>query len=98
MMSPNKPAVDMDQNKKAGLVAAYALKDCSVRQPTRSPGRPRTRTSSHYAALRDEYGSMKLWFEEVFARAPKSDAELLRAHLAAELTRQGLEPGQGALL
>jgi hypothetical protein len=48
-------------------------------------GRPRKRTEAHYAEILRGHVELVDWFEEVHARAPKSDAELykaFRAHVA----------------
>jgi hypothetical protein len=74
------------------MIASFAFGAEKKVKPSNPPGRPKTRTHSHYEALRDEYSRLKNWFEEANGRPARSDAELLRAHLAAELQRQGLEP------
>lgn len=48
-------------------------------------GRPRKRTEAHYAEIMRGHIELVDWFDEIHARAPKSDAELyrvFRAHVA----------------
>ena len=59
-------------------------------QITRPPGRPRTRTEAHYAALLREHGYLAGWFVERFGRRPRSDAELLTAHITEGLKQRGM--------
>jgi hypothetical protein len=56
----------------------------------RPPGRPKTRTQAHYAALLHEYDCLSNWFVKTFGRPAKSDVELLATHVATGLKQQGM--------
>ena len=66
-----------------------------IDKPQRPRGRPKTRTSEHYAALNAEYARITAWFETARGRPPKSDAELLRAYFGERYERDGLRRGHG---
>jgi hypothetical protein len=56
----------------------------------RPPGRPKTRTQAHYAALLHEYHALGIWFAKTFGRPARSDVELLAAHITTGLKQQGM--------
>jgi len=63
-------------------------------KPQRPRGRPKTRTSEHYAALHAEYLRITDWFSNTHGRPPKSDAELLRAYFGERYEREGMRRGR----
>lgn len=56
----------------------------------RPPGRPKTRTQAHYAALLHEYDCLANWFVKTYGRPARSDIELLATHVTTGLKRQGM--------
>jgi hypothetical protein len=66
----------------------------SGQEPTRPPGRPRTRTDAHYVRLLQEYAHLSDWFVETFGRRARSDAELLTAHVATRFEQRGMRPSR----
>lgn len=79
--------------RSAGLLFQnlFNLDDRTSANPAaRAPGRPKTRTDAHYAALLQEYAHLTSWFAETFGRLAKSDAELLTAHITAGLRLRGM--------
>lgn len=59
-------------------------------KPQRPRGRPKTRTSEHYAALHAEYIRISEWFASAVGRPPKSDTELLSAYFGERFESEGL--------
>jgi len=88
-MSPGS-SMDSSIPQSAGPLFEKLVISESEVPDMRPPGRPRTRTEAHYAALLKVHADLTRWFSGRFGRGAKSDAELLRAYIEAGFRQAGM--------